>query len=107
MAIRKFWKTVTLGRLLVKAADEPTSECHKAQPSPAAAAAGPRVAIVEWLVQPPARQSFPLQEGALGAHRLFSRNVEGTGLDRQMAKHLVLADALGFQGRRHWQREPA
>lgn len=52
---------------------------------------------MEWLVQPPARQSFPLQEGALCTHRLFSRNVEGTGLDRQMAKHLVLEDALGFR----------
>lgn len=37
----------------------------------------------------------------------FPRNVEGTGLDRQMAKHVMLEDALGFQGRTHWQREPA
>lgn len=61
---------------------------------------------VESLVQPPARQSFALLEGALGTHRLFPRNLEGTGLDRQMAEHLVLEDAFSFQ-RRHWQREPA
>lgn len=43
------------------------------------------------------RQGSPFQcRRGLCAHTdfFFSRNVEGTGLDRQMAKHLVLEDAL-------------